>query len=273
MTNPKAKMRNLNGKRHYVVRLDGHEYLARSASGVVGILDKPAIAGWMVNTHLDKAHELARKARNIDADDFRAIVRSAVRRDGNPAAESGSRVHEVFEAYFRGEILPDHPETDWAYAAALDVEKEMKLRPLQLDEDVLGVEVTLARIEDGIPLWAGTCDFLGEFVVDGQLYRGAVDWKSGASGLWPDSILTTSIYTAATHYIGPNSEAIPIEEDLTAGALVWVRPEGYAFSLISPEETEDAIEVLRSLAIAWSWKLDARVADPANSNPIRKEAS
>ena len=274
MTLPKAKTRNVAGRRHYVVIHDGVEFLCPSASTLVSQLDKPAIAGWMVNTHLNKAHAMHRKAANIDADDFRAIIRSAVRRDGSPAAESGSRAHEVLEAYFTGQVPPDYDETPWCMEHAEAIEDEMQLDPLWLAADGYprsGVELTVVRIEDGVPIWAGTSDFIGSWVIDGETFRGCVDWKSGESGLWPDSILSTSVYSGATHWLDEDGTAIEFDEPLTAGALVWIRPEGYAFVPISPEETAEAVEVCRSLAIVARWKLlNERVADPVNADPIVK---
>ena len=269
MTLPKARTRNVDGRRHYVAQLDGVEYLIPSASTLVSQLDKPAIAGWMVNTHLDKAHELARKARGLDAQEWRSVIRGAVRRDGNPAAESGSRVHEVMQAVFEGVEPPDYDETPWAVDRAREIADEFQLEALDLEEG-FGIEATVARVEDGVPIWAGTADFLGSWVVDDEVVRGCVDWKSGASGLWPESILSTSVYTAATHWVGEGSILHPFTTPLTAGALVWVRPEGFAFCPISEEETAEAIEVLRSLAIVQRWRMLAKVSDPVNSDPIYK---
>ena len=272
MTKPKARTRNVDGRRHYVAQFNGVEYLIPSASTLAGQLDKPAIAGWDVNRHIAKSFELAAKAKGLDVDEFKALVRAGVRRDGSPEAESGSRAHRVIELVLTGCTVPDLPEAPWASRHAEAIQDEMKLRPLQVTDSRTGVELTVARVEDDIPIWAGTADFIGEWIEADGFHAGCVDWKSGASGLWADSILSTSVYSGATHWIDDvTSELLQLPKTLDSGALVWVRPEGWAWCPINADETAEAIEICRSLAVIQRWRMLTQVAEPVNADPIFKQ--
>jgi hypothetical protein len=272
VTVPAARTRVVDGRRHYDVTIDGTLFYVPSASSLVGLLAKPAIQGWDVNRHLAKAHELYRQARNTDEVVFRRLVRSSVGADGNPQAESGTRAHECIEAYFLGDTIPEHEEAEWAVAAAKGVEAELQLEPLPVSKHRNGVELTVVRVEDGIPVWAGTSDMIGRWKLPGarRWSRGAVDWKSGASGLWPDALISTSVYSGATHWLDDHGVAVPFADPLTEGALVWVRPEGFAFHPIDAEQTAAAVEVARSLMIVNAWKDSAKILPAVNADPIRK---
>lgn len=78
----------------------------------------------------------------------------------------------------------------------------------------------------------GTLDLVAE-LADGSLWL--LDWKTGASGIFPESALQLAAYQRAEHYIGPDGEEKPMPQVDRCGC-VWLRADGYD---LVPVDTDD----------------------------------
>ena len=80
--------------------------------------------------------------------------------------------------------------------------------------------------------YMGTLDLVAE-LADGSLWL--LDWKTGASGIFPESALQLAAYQRAEAYIGPDGEEKPMPQVERCGC-VWLRADGYD---LIPVDTDD----------------------------------
>jgi hypothetical protein len=71
--------------------------------------------------------------------------------------------------------------------------------------------------------------YMGTLDVIGTLDGGdawLIDWKTGASGIWPETALQLSAYANAQHYIAADGNELPMPK-IERAAAVWLRADGY----------------------------------------------
>ena len=92
---------------------------------------------------------------------FRSVSKAAM--------DTGSRIHDHVEQYFKTGKEPFKPSNEElsAFLAFLEWKDAHKVEPIQLEHTVYGYD------------WAGTLDFYGMF--DGKKY--VIDWKSSQGHL------------------------------------------------------------------------------------------
>jgi hypothetical protein len=194
VTTPKEQTRSINGSRHYVV--DGAHI--PSVNTVDGLRNKPGLNGWLINQHIEAAYKNADHLRQMDYDTAKRFVRSSIG-GSSKAVERGNRVHEVAEAFFRGESS-DHPEAQWVVPHLQELCMARDIQPIRAEQ-------TMVWMENDVPVLAGTTDLLAR--VNGV--PTIMDWKTGKA-IYSDSALTTGAYALMTHYL-VDGETVPIPDD------------------------------------------------------------
>lgn len=88
--------------------------LAPSVTSIIGIIDKPAVGAWKVNTMLDAAWSMYDSpAEFIDKDTWKASVESAWSTETKKAAELGTLIHNYIERFLASD--PDARFVDGYY--------------------------------------------------------------------------------------------------------------------------------------------------------------
>jgi len=181
----------------------GPRLVAQEAAPI--LLGGPAaVAEWMeehnIRTELDAINQL----------------KGAPTRAKDGAAVRGTKVHAIAEQLTRREEDIAVPEELRGHVeSVIKFLREWKVRPL-LVEHVIG------SYQWG---YAGTFDLVAE-VADGR--RILFDYKTGASGVWPETALQLAAYRYADAYVAPDGTEIPMREvGITEAKAVWVRADGY----------------------------------------------
>lgn len=230
------------GKNH------GYTINGATAMGVTTAISegfpKPALMGWAARCVAEEAADMV-----IDADngtmpatyDGRVglvnYLKGAPTRKRNEAAVRGTRVHKLAEQVINGdtvdcpiELMP-HVESVVAF---LD---QWKVRPL-LVEKVIG-SYTFH--------YAGTFDLIGELPTGERVL---FDYKTGASGIHPETAIQLAAYRHADMYVADDGTEMPLHEvGIDSAKAVWVRADGYD---VIPLETGNLVfkAFLNTLLIA-----------------------
>ncbi len=175
-----------------------------------------------------------------------AALRGAPERRRDAAAVRGTKVHHLAQDLIAGdEVAVDDPELLPYVESCAKFMDEWKVRPL-LVEKVIGSYA-----------WgyAGTFDLIGELPSGKRIL---FDYKTGASGIWPETALQLAAYQHADAYVAEPGLEIPMREiGIDCAKAVWVRPDGYD---VIPVDTSPAVHkaFLHTLSVA-----RARKAAPA----------
>jgi hypothetical protein len=163
----------------------------------------------LVREYLDEHH--------ITTDrDLIEYLKKAPNRIRNGAAVRGTKVHKIAEKMVFGADDVDIPEELRGHVESVALFlTEWKIRPLL-------VEHTVGSYRWG---YAGTFDLIAE-LPDGR--RVLFDYKTGASGVWPETALQLAAYRYADAYVAPDGTEILMKDvGVTESKAVWVRADGY----------------------------------------------
>ena len=215
-----------------VNRGSGHTYFLDDAiaDGVTTIIGqgvpKPALVGWAANEtagyavdHWDELAELtpSKRLKQLQGARFETLKSATVR---------GTTVHKLAVAAGEGEIeVPDE------LVGHVDSYLQF-IKDWQPDE--LLVEVPVFNRQRR---YAGTLDMLAR-LADNQ--RWLLDWKTTASGIYPEAALQLAAYAHAEFYLGPDGRELPMPP-IDAGGCVWLRADGY--DLIPVDISNDTFRV------------------------------
>jgi hypothetical protein len=186
---------------------------------------------------------------------------AAYRDTWNARASLGTRLHEAARQLVTGELLtPADPDTgeEWP-----DDERRMAEHLARFFDDwdvrPMAAERPVFHETDR---WAGTLDLVAR-LGDGR--RWLIDYKTGASGIFPETSLQLAAYRNATHLQVETKDGLadwPMPKVDECAAL-WVRPDGYELRPVRADAA--AYLVFRSmLPVAdWaSWKPEQSIYDP-----------
>jgi hypothetical protein len=142
------------------------------------------------------------------------------------AAARGTEVHALAEKLSHGEEVDVPPELTAYVDSALKFLNEWQPRTVL-------TEVVVASRQWG---YAGTFDLLAD-LPNGR--RVLFDYKTSASGIWPETALQLAAYRHADTYLGTDGTEMPASElEIEYCAAVWVRPDGYD---VIPVDTDEAV--------------------------------
>jgi hypothetical protein len=139
------------------------------------------------------------------------------------AAVRGTDVHDIAERLVHGEEV-DVPEHLAEY-----VESCVRF----LDEWQPKTLLAERPVAHRAHRWAGKFDYIGE-LPDGRIPL--IDWKTAASGIWPETAFQLSAYSHADFYIDDEGNEHPLPE-ITDTWAVHLRPDGYD---VIPVKGDDA---------------------------------
>jgi hypothetical protein len=254
MTTPRARTANVNGGRVYQVTHDGQLFTLPSVNTLKNLLSAPALEQWKVNRHIETARTSAAQADALSPEMFRKYVRSIVAAD-TEAMDRGNRCHEIAEAVLLGLDPPEHPETGWCATAVAEFVEQFEVELPSMPDGMVSTELTVVRVDDdGVPRWAGTSDgFVSAMVVDDWRRLLVLDWKTG-SGIYPDAVLTTCGYIAATHYVDEHGATAPLPFRAEGGLIVHLTPTKWTVHPIYNVDAWACGRALESLADFWQYR-------------------
>lgn len=262
MTNP-IHSQTIDGVRYYTSPTTNQRFA--SVTSIIGTLDKPALKYWIGKQTAQFAvdqRELWLPIAEADPKAALDMVKGAPWRTTEDSASLGSAVHAAVEARILGEdvnIESLDPAVRPFVNSFLNFEK-------QFTPQWEMSEATVVSYKYG---YAGTVDALATFDRPdlGLVGRYLVDWKTGASGPWPDAALQLSAYRHADSVLLPNGTETPLPE--SDGALVVkLRPRVY--NVYPVESGENTFKFFRHLQMAFKWQNE--VSKEVMGLPIRPAA-
>jgi hypothetical protein len=249
LAKPKPSIARVNRGRGHSYTIDGK--WAPGATTLLGaVLAKPALVGWAARL---VAEYVADKDR-VWLEDLRADGREALvdhlkgvpDRARNAAAERGTLIHSYAERVIAGEELEDTPELEplWDHVQqAVYFLDEWGIEPLC-------VEAVLANRTHR---YCGTADLVA---VNKWGAHAVYDYKTGDSGIWPETALQLAAYLHAEAYLDEDgAEADFAGLGAERAYAVHLRNDGYA---VHPVETDQSWEAFKHLAAAFHLGVGAR---------------
>lgn len=209
---PAPVARRINRGRGHSYEIDG-----RPVDGVTTLLGdgvpKPALIDWAARTtaeyavdHWDELAELKGTAR------LRTLERA--RWDKTKAAAArGTNVHELAMRLAAGQEVTVPDEIAGHVDAYLQFVADWQPRELLVEVPVFHRTYS----------YAGTLDLIAE-LADGNNWL--LDWKTGATGIYPESALQLAAYRFAEFYLDDHGAEQPLPPIDFCGC-VWLRADGY----------------------------------------------
>ena len=223
-----ATVRQLVPPTRRINRGRGHSYLldGEPADGVTWIIGdgvpKKALIDWAARTTAGYAVDHWDDLLTLTPSERLRTLEKARWIDRDSAAVRGTDVHRLAHRLAAGQEVdvPDHlvDHVD-AY--------------LRFTEDWQPEEILVEAVV-GNRQWRymGTLDLVAR-LTDGQLW--ILDWKTAASGIWPESALQLAAYRRADFWLDQEGIEQPLPDIDTAGC-VWLRADGYD---LIPVDTSD----------------------------------
>lgn len=233
VTSPANSVSTESG-RYY--RWKGEEF--PSVTSIISVLSKPFLVPWAAKMVAERAQEVANELPALfkaDPDGTLKMLKSAHRQKKETAADMGSLVHAVAEAYAKGVKLPPYPPEAAGYVRSLLAFCEDN-KP-----DFTHIEATVYSRKYG---YAGTADWFG------VLGKPCVaDWKT-SKAIYPEVALQLAAYAHAD-FIGFEDEELPLPLVEEAFA-VHLRKDGYT---LVPVRIDAAVfNSFRNAIGLWRWQ-------------------
>jgi hypothetical protein len=263
VTTPKVETKYVKGDRWYVH--SGNQ--VPGVSAIKGMLPAPALENWYKKAtaeycvdHIDEVKALAAKDKQGAVD----LVKDATTRHSKSAASKGTDVHALSEQLMRDKM-------EGVKSTFRATKEEMRyLRNLarfisEFEVEPVRVETTVWSQEHE---YAGTFDLMCRLKGWDGLY--IVDYKSGASGVYPDAGIQQTGYRWADSYIDEDGNFQDMPE--VAGAFgMWLRPDGWALYPLKTDET--MWETFLHLRATYRYTVEIAptvVSKPVNAKPLKK---
>lgn len=215
-------LRRINYGRGHGYKIDGEK-----VDGVTTLikdgLPKPALVGWAARSvaeHVADNLDAVLGMRDMGRDAIVAALKEAPWTSRNKAGARGTEVHGYAERLAAGEEVevPDHIAGHVeACVAFLD---DWKVRPVLTETSV------------GSRKWryGGTLDLVADVTRPdgGGEERAILDWKTAASGIWPETAYQLAAYRHAEIYLDDDGAEQPMADlGITCGYGVHIRADGY----------------------------------------------
>lgn len=222
-------------------------------------LPKPALMYWAAKCVAQEALDFIGIHPDVLAEELQARgirdlvdhLKKAPIRMRDDAAVRGTKVHHFAEQIMRGADSIEVPEELAGHVqSAIKFMDQWRVRPLL-------IERTIGSYRWG---YAGTFDLIAE-LPDGR--RVLFDYKTGQSGIWPDTALQLAAYRHADAYVAEDGTEIPLREvGITEAKAVWVRADGYDVIPLNTDESVfkvflHMLQVAKAQDVMDSWRGDA----------------
>jgi hypothetical protein len=238
----------VTGGKFHRYSLDGQA--VPSVTTVAGVLNKPALVRWAAREAAAWATAHASELVQMGEESWRQMVATASDRVRDASMLAGTQVHTIAEALVWGEPVPDEDADGLPWSDDVRRMGEQLARFMDAhDVDPVLVEAPVFNDEQR---YAGRLDLVAD-LRDGD--RWLIDYKTGASGIWPETALQLAGYANCTHVqVGDEDQAFP--EVARHGAL-WVRPD--AWELVPLVVTDDTRRVFAACQfILQTWTRQSR---------------
>lgn len=237
--------------RGHVYYVDGQKF-----DGVTTIINdgvpKPALVKWAaksVATYVaDATSDDLDTLRGLGRDGMIDALKGVPYGQSSAASVKGIEVHSLAEKLTAGEQV-DVPEHIAGHVeACVGFLDAYKVKPLAVERPIANRRWR----------YAGRPDLFAELTLPGgTVERAVVDWKTGASGIWPEAALQESAYRHAEVWLDEFGVEQPIAElGLTAGYAVWLRSDG--FDLVPLDCGEDVFRLFTHIAFVARRMKDSR---------------
>lgn len=228
---------------------------------------KPQLISWaarmVATTVAEMSPEDLDALRRLGHEPMVNALKATPNQRRDTAALRGTKIHALAERIVSGEEVPvEDPDL---LAHAENVARFMddwKIEPLLN-------EVTIGSRRYG---YAGTLDLVAR-IPDGRVIL--FDYKTGASGIWPDHALQLAAYRWADAYVLHGSDVPLTELGIESAKAVHVRADGYD---VVPLRTDrpvfdtflSCLNVARARASMKDWVTDVE-RPPTNTTPTLSE--
>jgi hypothetical protein len=249
MTSP-IHSQTIDGVRYYTSPTTQQKFV--SVTSVLSTLDKPALRYWVGKQVAQYAVDERNLWLPIAEKDPKAafdMIKGAPWRKTENSAALGSAVHAAVEA----RILGGDPDPEKVAEEVRPFVKSFLEFERMFQPEWEMSEATVLSYKHG---YAGTIDAIATFNKPelGLVGRYLIDWKTGASGPYPEAALQLSAYRHADVVLLPNGTEQPLPE--TDGAIVVkVRPRSY--EVVPADVTESTFKFFRHIQVAWKWQHEA----------------
>lgn len=217
-------LQRLNYGRGHGYKLDGQK-VDGVTTLISGGLPKPALMYWSAKSVAeyvaDADEQTLTTLRSLGRNGMVGALKEIPWTKRDTAAAKGTHVHTLAEKLGAGEEV-DVPEEIAGYVeSAVAFLDDYEVRPLAPLETALGSRKWR---------YGGTADLIAEVrLPDGTHTRAVLDYKTGASGIWPDITPQLAAYRNAEVYLDADGAEQPMADlnlsDIAYG--VWLRSDGY----------------------------------------------
>lgn len=254
---------------------------APGVSSVIDVIRKPKLEEWKINnvsvyavSHLG----LLSTVREQDEDAAVSLVKGSAYKAANKKADRGTEVHGLCEQTMRAVMVGKKPRFKATPDDLLYLRnfarwiKEFQVIPIACELAMWSKEYA----------YAGRLDLLCWLNIGGEWVRSIVDYKTGASGVWPEAAIQQTAYKYADHHIDDSGKMAqgwpvttfpdtdqPIEGSPDRAFALWLRPDGKALiPLDTSEETWEEF-LRRRESYEWQLKVQPKIVGKAiNENPL-----
>lgn len=234
-------IKRINRGRSHSYTIDGVK-----ATGVTTALSeglpKPQLTYWaarvVAETVADMPAQDLETLREMGRDAMVAALKAAPNQQRDNAAVRGTKVHNLAEQLVYGHEITVPDELLGHVESAARFMDAWKIKPILVERPVASYQW----------MYAGTFDIVAE-LPDGQ--RILFDYKTSASGIWPDTALQLAAYRWADFYLAEDgtTETPMAEVDITDCKAVWLRADGYDVIPLTTSKTVHTA-FLHTLAVA-----------------------
>jgi hypothetical protein len=181
---------------------------------------KPALVGWAARLTADWAATHHGELAVMGEAEWRDAARAAPNRARDQAMADGTLLHHLAESLVLGDPLPEADDDGRPWPDDIRRTAEQLARFY----DAWNVQPVHAEtiVFHEVHRWAGRLDLIAD-LADG--HRWLIDYKTGATGVWPETSLQLSAYRHATHLVADDEDR-PMTPTDRAGA-VWLRPDAW----------------------------------------------
>lgn len=229
-------LQRTNHGRGHGYKLDGKKVIGVTTL-LSGGLPKPALPYWSAKSVAEYVADADQSTldslRTLGRDGMVAALKGVPWGKRDAAAVRGTEVHAIADRLSHGDEVevPDHlaGHVDACVAFLND------WRPAPV--------VTEVSIGSRAHQYAGTLDLVAD-LPDGR--RALFDYKTSASGIWPETALQLAAYRYAEFYVDRDGEHLVADLNITCSYAVWLRADGY--DVIPVDTSPPVFEMFRAIA-------------------------
>lgn len=230
------------GGRFHRYTLDGEK--VPSVTTIRNVMDKPGLLRWSAKLAASWAATNRDTLELLGEQAWVDMAAGAADRARDESMDTGTRLHQLAEALLYGDPLPERDDEGREHPPELLRMAEQAARFLDAWQVVPICHEAIVFHEEH--RWAGRLDLVGD-LSDGR--RWLLDWKTGQTGVWPETALQLAAYAHATHIqVG---EHVQLMTHCDAAGAVWIRPDSW--QLIPVEHGDQTYAAFRTCQQLLEW--------------------